>query len=93
MSNRSEEFCDTCKSPLIWRNAHPYPVLIQTLFGVSFVVFMVLLDKIRAHAGMIWGWCLMQIALGVLLIRGRLRAKKRVLHCIRCDAALPSKAK
>jgi hypothetical protein len=74
---------------MAWRQAHPYPVVLQLLFGACFVAFLLFSDKL-AHLGKQWNyaWTALGILLGVLLIRGRARARKTVLRCIRCGTDL-----
>lgn len=73
---------------MVSRPAHPYPVLLQTIFGLSFIIFLIFGDKIVAlgHGNKtpLWIWSAVQIMLGVLLIRRRSQAKRRVYRCIRC---------
>lgn len=75
------------------RQQHPYPVALQILFAVSFVAFFFLAEKFqnewRAHRMWLWIWSGVQVLLGVLLVRARLRSRKRVLRCIRCSADIP----
>jgi hypothetical protein len=73
---------------LVSRPAHPYPVVTQILFGLSFVLFLIYSDKIQAHRTWIWSWCVVQFVLGIVLVYRRRRASKRVLHCIRCGQEL-----
>ena len=83
--------CPSCQSELSWHHPNRYPVLTQILFAIRFVIFLVLVDKLRAvryASQIIWIWSLAQIGLGVLLIRGRIAAKKRILRCIRCSTDL-----
>jgi len=84
-----KETCQNCGGLMAWRQAHPYPVLIQVLFGVCFVAFLLFSDKV-ARYGRQWNylWTAVGVVLGLFLIRGRARAKKTVLRCIRCNADL-----
>jgi hypothetical protein len=82
----SDAKCSACGGPLAERPEHPYPVLLQLLFGASFVAFLFLVEKLPRPA--LVAWTFSQAALGVLLVRGRTRAKRRVLRCIRCGADL-----
>ena len=74
------------------RQEHPYPSIIQALFGISFILFLVFFDRVQAlrPAGfpIIWAWSGLQAALGIWLIRRRIRARIRILRCIRCGQAL-----
>ena len=83
-----EEACSACGGPMVWRQEHPYPVVIQLVFAASFLVFLLFFDRLRGQPALMWSWSALQAGLGVLLIRGRLRTRRRVLHCIRCSAAL-----
>lgn len=74
---------------MAWRQEHRYPVILQLLFAISFVLFLVFFDRVRANRQLLWGWSIFQAALGAGLIRGRIRARKRVLRCIRCTPTLP----
>ena len=80
--------CPQCGGPLVWKNAYPFPVVLQTVFGVSFVAYLLLLDRVKENRPLVWAWAAFQIITGVLLVRRRLMTKKRVLHCIRCTAPL-----
>ena len=82
------ESCTQCGGPLAWRQAHPYPVGWQLAFAVSAVAFWILFEKIRDNRTVIWSWCVLQAILGVPLIRGRIRSRKRILRCVRCTAAV-----
>jgi hypothetical protein len=88
-SSDSDQVCKNCGGLMAWRQAHPYPVALQVAFGVCFVAFLFFSDKV-AQFGRQWNflWSAIGVALGVLLIRGRVRAKKTVLRCIRCNADL-----
>jgi hypothetical protein len=81
--------CPKCGGPLRWRQAHPYPLVRQALFGGSFVVFLFLFDRIHGNRWIVALWCALQILLGLALIRGRMLAKCQVLRCIRCSTSLP----
>jgi hypothetical protein len=83
------EACPKCAGPLAWRQIHGYPVLAQALFGISFIIFLFVYDQVRESRAILWSWSIVQVGLGALLMRGRMRARKRVLRCIRCNAALP----
>jgi hypothetical protein len=84
--------CPSCpegrKGELVSRPAHPYPVVTQVLFGLSFVLFLVFFDKIQMHKVWVWSWSAVQFGLGIVLVYRRRRASKRVLHCIRCGQEL-----
>jgi len=74
---------------MAWRQAHPYPVKLQVLFGACFLAFLAFSDKVSRY-GRQWNylWTAVGVVLGVLLIRGRARARKTVLRCIRCNSDL-----
>ena len=77
---------------MAWRQAQPYPVIAQALFGLSFGVFMFFAEKLfanPAHQAWIWVWAMVQVYLGIWLVRGRLKARRRILRCIRCGLELP----
>lgn len=80
--------CPDCGGPLMERPEFPYPSGVQAAFGVSFVLFLALFNRVQQSRPAIWAWSALQIALGILLIRRRIRAKSRVLRCIRCEHAL-----
>jgi hypothetical protein len=82
------EVCPHCGGSLAWRRMYPYPVLLQFVFAASFIGFIVLFDRISAHRLWLWLWTGAQAILGVFLIRSRLRTRKRILRCIRCNEAL-----
>ena len=79
---------------MVMKQSHPYPVLPQVLFGGSFVLFLIFSDRFfqaGANRGSLIGWCVLQVGLGVWLVRARLRAKIRILRCIRCSHTIPLK--
>jgi len=86
--NSLTDNCPKCGAPLRERQAYPYPVKSQILFALSFVFFLFAQDKIASNKIVLGAWCLFQIALGAWLIRGRLRARKRIYHCVRCQPDL-----
>ena len=71
------------------RPAGRYPVKLQIDFGFSFVLFLVLVDQVSISKWVLAAWCLLQIALGVALVRGRIRAAQRVYRCVRCERGIP----
>jgi hypothetical protein len=87
-----DPICSKCQSPLVERPAHPYPVLLQALFAVSFVAFLICFDSIRAHSIAVWIWSAVQILLAIALTRARIRARRKtwqcVYSCIPSDSAL-----
>ncbi len=85
------DLCGQCGGGLTARPAHPYPVALTAAFGLSFVVFLALQgsELLLRHRVAVYVWTVAQALLGVALVRARLRARKRVYRCIRCDAALP----
>ncbi len=80
--------CSQCHSPMVLRPLAPYPVLVQILFGVSFIAFILTYEKFYKQPSILWVWSLVQIILGAMLVRGRIHAKKRVYRCVRCSADL-----
>jgi hypothetical protein len=92
VKNLPESECSKCGGPVTERPAHPYPVALTAVFGLSFVAFLFFSQHpvVRQHRPIVYAWTAAQATLGLLLIRARLRARKRVSRCIRCDAALPS---
>ncbi len=81
--------CPKCGGPITWRPAHGYPILAQVVFAASFIAFLVYFDQVKSNRAMLWAWSVLQAGLGVWLVRGRMRAQKRVLRCIRCSTDLP----
>src|SRR5258706_13553692 len=83
------QVCQNCGGLMAWRQAYPYPVLLQVLFGACFLAFLIFGEKV-ARFGRQWNyvWTAAGVVLGLLLIRGRARARKTVLRCIRCNADL-----
>lgn len=82
------QLCPECGRTAAWRQVHRYPVLETLVFGGSFAAFLLLYSKLGSTPAALWSWSAVQVALGALLIRGRIRAKKRVLVCIHCKQAL-----
>jgi hypothetical protein len=62
--------------------------MLHVAFGISFVLFLFLIEKVQTHREVIWVWCGVQALLGYLLVRARIKARKRFLICIRCDHIL-----
>jgi hypothetical protein len=73
---------------MTWRQPHRYPVVLQLAFAASFVLFLLVYEKLQAHRAALWAWSALQLALAGLLVRGRLRARVRVLRCIRCESTI-----
>jgi hypothetical protein len=84
----SDSICPTCKMTMVDRPAYPYPVISQALFGISFLLFMFFFQKAQESPLTLWTWTVIQVVLGMILIRGRIRARKREYRCIRCTSAL-----
>ena len=63
-----------------------YPVITQTVFGISFFLF--LFFSTRLAPKLMYFWTALQVFLAILLIRGRLKAKKTVYRCVRCEPLL-----
>jgi len=87
-SKGEDGICPKCGGPTSYRQAHRYPVISQILFGLSFILFIVFNERVSANPTWLWGWSIGQIFLGLILIRGRLRARERILRCIRCSETL-----
>lgn len=85
----SDEVCKTCSGPMRLRNARPFPVLLQSVFGISFVAFLIIQSQHLLSAKLLWIWSVFQVAVGVLLVRARYAAAKKVFICLRCGATLP----
>jgi hypothetical protein len=77
--------CARCGSVLASRSVRPYPTILHAVFGASFVLFLFFFEQVSQRSRpALWAWCAAQAALGLLLARARLQAKKRILRCIRC---------
>lgn len=83
------EVCPKCRGPMSWKQAYRYPTWTQISFALSFCVFLLVFPRIQSQRFVVWSWSIAQALLGVVLIRFRLRARRRVLRCNRCEAALP----
>ncbi|OFY99207.1 MAG: hypothetical protein A2070_11855 [Bdellovibrionales bacterium GWC1_52_8] len=73
---------------MVFRPLAPYPVKTQILFAISFVAFLLVIDRIRTNPSLhwvIWTWCVGQVIIGIQLVRLRIRAKKSILRCLRCS--------
>lgn len=70
------------------RNAKPFPVLLQAIFGISFIAFLFLQGSGKLPTRALWAWSIAQIGLGVLLVRARYASAKKVFICLRCGATL-----
>lgn len=70
---------------MVDRPERKYPVLLQLVFGGSFIAFILLAERLSLKNWMLWGWFSIQVFLGFLLARARIRAKRRVYRCVRCD--------
>ncbi len=80
--------CPQCGGPLAWRAVSGYPVVLQVVFGASFVAFLLLIGRLQGNIPALAGWTCAQALLGWVLVRARLRAKARILRCIRCGVAV-----
>lgn len=80
--------CEKCGGPLRERAAHPYPLLLQSIFGISFILFLTFYSKFSDQKRILWSWTALQLVCGVFLIKARKKANKRILICIRCKAEL-----
>lgn len=82
----SENECPNCNHPMTLRPLQPYPVVLQLVFGISFLALLFLSDWItKLFPYALWIWTAAQIILGLLLVRGRIRASKKVYRCVRCE--------
>ncbi len=88
-SRLSDENCPKCDGPMRLRNAKPFPLALQVAFGVSFIAFLWGQSSGKVPPKLLWGWSIAQIILGVLLVRARYAAAKKVFICLRCGAPLP----
>lgn len=90
-STQTKDFsgnCPKCGGALSARAAAPYPVLLQTVFGVSFLLFLWYTSAAQPNKNILIAWTILQLGLSVLLIRARIRARKRVYRCARCSSDL-----
>ncbi len=79
--------CPKCQQTMVWRPKYPFPVVLQVVFGVSFLLFVLFVEKLPSRA-LVYAWTAAQILLGGLLIFGRARARQKVLRCIKCGSGL-----
>jgi hypothetical protein len=77
--------CPKCGGELILRQKVPYPVLIYSLFGLSFMAFFFFYEQVQHNRPVVWTWSVVQVVLGILLTIRRVQSRKRILRCIRCD--------
>lgn len=87
-SKLSEEICEKCNGPTRLRNAKPFPLRLQVIFGLSFVAFLWAQGAGKLPPKALWAWSIVQIILGVLLVRARYASAKKVFICLRCGATL-----
>lgn len=81
--------CPQCQAQMTLRPLAPYPVWIQFLFGVSFLLLLFFGEKAQNFTPYaLWLWTAIQILLGFLLMKGRIRASRKVYRCVRCSADL-----
>lgn len=88
ISATAEEICEKCSGPMRLRNARPYPVLLQVLFGVSFAGFLWASTSKLLSPRLSYAWTALEVVLGVLLVRARNASAKKVFICLRCGATL-----
>lgn len=62
-----------------------HPVVLQVLFGASFVLFLALFEKIQTVPVALWSWTAAQTLLGFLLARARLRLRRPSFDCKNCN--------
>jgi hypothetical protein len=67
----------------------PYPVLLQVVFGLSFIAFLYFFESLKEWIALLWIWSFFQLLVGLLLVRGRILANRLVYYCVRCTPALP----
>lgn len=82
--------CLDCGGKTVLRSKKRYPILLQIVFGASFVVFLIFHERMRAIPTLLWSWSVIQAILGGFLIRARRQAAEKILICIRCDRPVPS---
>lgn len=80
--------CPKCGRDRVLRPEHPYPLILQVIFGASFILFLIFYQKLANSRMFLVIWTAAQFVLGALLIRGRLRARQRIYRCVICDSAL-----
>lgn len=80
--------CHKCGGALSARPAAPFPVVLQTVFGVSFLLFLWYTSGTKPDKNILIAWTFLQLVLAVLLVRARIRARKRVYRCTRCSSDL-----
>jgi hypothetical protein len=88
ISATADEICEKCSGPMRLRNARPYPVLLQVLFGVSFAAFLWASTSNRLSPRISYAWTAIEVVLGILLVRARSASAKKVFICLRCGATL-----
>ena len=82
------DLCKECNSPLVLRPMTPQPFLLTLIFGLSFITLLLITQSKKLAPSILWPWSFAQFILGMFVIRGRIRAKKMVFHCTRCDSPL-----
>ena len=87
-SATADGVCEKCSGPTRLRNARPYPVALQAIFGVSFAVFLWMQSEGTVPVKALWAWSIIQVVLGGLLVRPRYASAKKVFICLRCGATL-----
>jgi len=81
--------CPSCGGEWVCRPLAPYPVLTQILFGFGFLALIIVdQSRIQIPSWIYWLWTGVQMILGALLIRGRLRARKKIYRCVQCRATV-----
>jgi hypothetical protein len=88
LSATADGVCEKCSGPTRLRNARPYPVVLQILFGVSFAVFLWVQSSTKVAPKVLWAWSIFQVTVGILLVRARYASAKKVFICLRCGATL-----
>ncbi len=87
-SDARNQLCEKCGNRLTSRPMRSFPIALQVVFSVSFIAFLLLLERLKTMPTLLWVWSALQLVLGGFLIQARRLAGKRILICIHCDAAL-----
>ncbi len=77
-----------CNGVLVQKPKYPYPIWSQLAFGVSFITFVFAVDRYPLTRVGLAFWFALQVVLGIILVRQRIRTKIRILRCIRCGKDL-----
>jgi hypothetical protein len=88
ISATADDICEKCSGPMRLRNAKPFPVALQAVFGISFAAFLWAQSTGKLPTRALWTWSVLQVVLGVLLVRARYASAKKLFICLRCGATL-----